>query len=208
MSWVAVGVAAVGVVSSLYSSNQANKAAGKEAELQRQAGGVRKRAADLEADTLETQASNTIGAAQRDMIDLQRSARLAESRAIALAAASGGGASTAPTIVKLVGNIAKEGSYNSARAMYAGEEKARLMRLQAKELRDMGEFAVVGGNLLGSVAEDKAKANELATYGTIASNSAGLYAKYGGKGPDSSNKATPTSQFYYTGGTPADPSYG
>lgn len=208
MSWVAVGVGVGSLVLGAYSANEGKKAAGKESEMMRQAGAVRKQAAELEANTLEQQASNAIGSAQRDMIDLQRQSRLTQSRAIALAAASGGGASTAPTVGKLVGDLAKEGSYNAARVIYAGEEKARLMRLQARELRMMGEFAVVGGNITAAATEGRARARELEGYGTMASNAGGLYSKYAGRGPSGGGEATPTSDFTYTGGTAADPSYG
>src|SRR4051812_27274883 len=113
MSWIAVGVTAVSIATSYGAGQQAKKAAGKDAELQREAGARRKAAAEFEANTLEVQAGQQIAAAQRDMIDVQRVGRLAQSRAVALAAASGGGAS-APTITRLVGNMAKETSYNAA----------------------------------------------------------------------------------------------
>lgn len=214
MSWVAVGVGGASLALGAYSSMQGRDAAGKEAEMQRRSGAVRKQAAELEATTLEQQASNSIGSAQRDMLDLQRQSRLAQSRTIALAAASGGGASSAPTVGKLVGDLAKEGSYNAARALYAGEERGRLMRLQAKELRTMGEFAVVGGNISGSVVEGRAKANELANAGTFVSNAGGLYSKYGGRGPSgagpgATGTATPASEFTYTGlDSAGGPAYG
>lgn len=209
MSWVAVGVGVAGLALGAYSSNESKKAGGKEAEMQRRAGAVRKEAADLEANTLEMQAGNAVASSQRDMIDLQRQSRLAESRTIALAAASGGGASTSPTVGKLVGDLAKEGSYNAARALYAGEERGRLMRLQARELRTMGEFAVVGGNIAGSVVESRVKAGELAAAGTFVSNAGGLYWKYGGRGPSDTGTATPTKEFYYSGTDSAGgPAYG
>lgn len=164
MSWVGVGMGVASIGAGLYSANQGS-------EAQKKAGAVKNRAANLEADVLEQQASNAIGAAQRDAFDLQRESRLAQSRAIALSAASGGGASTAPTVVKLVSNLAKEGSYNSARALYAGMESARLKRLQATELRTMGEFAVVGSNIAAEAEQAKGAASALNT-GTS------LYAKY------------------------------
>lgn len=209
MSWVAVGVGVASIGLGLYSGNEAKKASKKEAEYQRLAAEKRRIAANLEADVLEQQAGNSIAVAQRDKMDIERQGRLVQSRAIALAAASGGGASSAPGFVKLYGDLAKESSYNAARALYAGMEKARLQRLQAKELREMGEFAVVGGNISAEIADARGRAAELKAAGTALETGTSLYTKYGGKGPnDTGGKATPLNEFSYTGGTPTDPAYG
>ena len=180
MSWVAVGVAigAGGLLLSGKAGREAKKNANREQELSEQAGQARNEAAQLEADVLDRQAIQTRAAAQRDMFDVQRAARLAESRAVALAAASGGGAS-APTVLNIVGNIAKEGAYNAARAMYAGEEQARLMQIQAIEKRKLGQFDMTAGNLAGLAAEGRGKAAQLQSQATILANTSTLATKYG-----------------------------
>lgn len=193
--WVAVGVTAASVVMNYSAGQKAKKAAGAEAELQREAAASRKAAAEFEANSLEVQAGQQIAVAQRDMMDVQRVGRLAESRALALSAASGGGAS-APTVTRLIGNLAKETSYNAARSLYAGEEKARLMRLQAQSLREQGEFAEVSGNLAASAAESRGKAAELSSYASIVGAAGGLYGKYGGGGPGTNQK---TDYFQFSG---------
>lgn len=195
MSWIAVGVTAGSVLLSYGAGQQAKKAAGKDAELQREAGARRKAAAEFEASALEVQAGQQIAAAQRDMMDVQRVGRLAQSRALALSAASGGGAS-APTVTRLIGNLAKETSYNAARSLYAGEEKSRLMRLQAEQKREEGEFAVTAADLAATGAEAKGKSAELASFGTMLNTAGGLYGKYGGKGPGSTQK---TDHFQFSG---------
>lgn len=197
MSWIAVGVTTVSVIGTYAAGQQAKKAAGKEAELQREAGAARKAAAEFEANTLEVQAGQQIAAAQRDMLDVQRVGRLAQSRALALSAASGGGAS-APTVSRLIGNLAKETSYNAARSLYAGEEKARLMRLQAEEKRKEGEFATTAGDLAGSAADARGKGAELASFGTMIGSVGGLYGKYGGNGPNAGG-GKQTDYFQFTG---------
>lgn len=184
MSWVAVGVGVASIAVSVSGSNRAKKNSDREAELQRRAGEARNAAAQLEANVLEAQAGQTIAASQRDMFDVQRASRLAQSRAIALSAASGGGASS-PTVMNIVGNMAKEGAYNAARALYAGEEQARLMRIQAVEKRRLGEFDMTAGNLAGLAAEGRGRAAQLSSYGTVLNTAGSLYAKYGGRGPDS-----------------------
>jgi len=181
MSWVAVGVAVGGLVLQAQGQRQAKKASEKQAALEAEAGAARKRAAEFEANVLDSQASQAIALAQRDMLDARRAGELASSRAIALAAASGGGA-TAPTVTRIVGDITKEASYNSMRALYAGEERARLMRLQARNLREQGEFAQTQGLLAAGAAESRARSQELATYATLVQGAGGLYAKYAGGG--------------------------
>lgn len=204
MSWIAVGVVGASVVTQYAAGRQAKKAAGQEAELNREAGAQRKAAAEFEANVLERQASNVVGAAQRDMLDVQRQTRLAQSRAVALAAASGGGAS-APTVTKLVGDLAKEGSYNAARALYAGEEKAYLMGQQAEQLRKSGEFAELSGNLAANASESRGRAAQLQSFGNMISSVGGLYGKYGGNGPSVGK----TDYFQFTGyGAAGDYQYG
>lgn len=182
--WVAVGVAVAGVVVAYQGQRQAKKAADKQGELEAKAAAARKRAAEFEANVLETQSTQVVALAQRDMLDARRTGELAQSRAIALAAASGGGA-TAPTVTRIVGDIAKESSYNAMLALYAGEERGRLMRLQAKNLREQGEFAQTQGLLAAGAAESKAKAYEYAGYATVLQGAGSMYAKYAGRGPSS-----------------------
>lgn len=198
MSWIAVGVTAGSVLMSYSAGQGAKKAAGQEAELQREAGAKRKEAAEFEANTLQVQAGQQIAAAQRDMLDVQRVGRLAQSRALALSAASGGGAS-APTVTRLIGNLAKETSYNAARSLYAGEEKARLMNLQAIEKRKEGEFATTAADLSATASESRGKAAELASFSNILGSVGGLYGKYGGKGPSTAGQQTDYFQFSGTG---------
>lgn len=168
MSWVAVGITAASVGMTLIGGQQQAKAAKLE-------GQQRKAAADAEATVLESNATQQVAVAQRNMIDATRVAKLAESRATALAAASGGGA-TSPTALKVVADIAREGSYNSAKALYQGEETARMMRLQAYEKRVGGEFDVTAGNMRASAAQ-------FSSFGTAIGQGGGLYGKYGGNGP-------------------------
>lgn len=186
MSWVGVGIAGASLLMSYSAGESAKNSSDKEAQLQREAGIRRKAASDLEANALEVQASNSIASAQRDMIDIRRQTELVQSRALALSAASGGGAS-APTVLNLVANMAKEGSYNAARALYAGEEKSRVLRLQAQQDRVSGEFAGIAGMAAAEVATGRGRAAQMSSYGSILSTGGSMYAKYGGRGPSSSS---------------------
>lgn len=196
MSWIAVGVTAVSVVTQMSAASQAKKAASTEAALNeqnaqaaRELGAKKRQIAEFEAGVLETQAGQQIAAAQRDMLDVQRASRLAQSRAVALSAASGGGA-TSPTVVNLVANLAKEGAYNAARSLYSGEEKSRLMQLQAFERRQQGEIEEKAAEYQGrsydlqaTAAEQRGSAAQTAAFGNIIGSIGGLYGKYGGGGP-------------------------
>jgi len=121
----------------------------------------RRAAARIEANALNVQAGQVVAESQRDVLDVRRVTQLAESRALALAAASGGGA-TAPTVVKIISRIAGEGAYNAARALYAGEEKARQLKLQAL-IRDYeGEQAFEAGEDAALMSEYRGKAGSAA----------------------------------------------
>lgn len=206
MSWVAVGVTAASVLMSYQAGQEGKAAANKEAQLQQQSGQMRKAAANLEANVLETQATQRIAVAQRDMLDSQRMTRLIQSRAQAVGAASGGGA-TSPTALTLMGTIAKEGAYNASRAMYSGEEAARAMRLQAFEKRAEGEFAEVGGNLQSEATQGQGRAAEYRSYASITSSVGGLYGKYGKPGQKTDTQVSDFGGF--TGRDSAGgPSYG
>jgi len=158
---------------------------------------ARKRAAaEFEAGQLEQQAGQAIAASQRTVFSEVRQSKLVQSRAIALAAASGGSASD-PTVVNIVAGIASEGAYRQNLALYQGEEKARQLRLSAAADRLSGEIGAAA-----SLAQGRAIATE--TTGKILGTGGSLYARYGYNSP----AMTPINEFTYTGGTPADPSYG
>lgn len=206
MSWVAVGVTAVSIGMSYEAGQQGKAAAGREAQLQQQAGRARKAAANFEADVLETQATQRIAIAQRDMVDAQRTAQLVQSRAQAVSAASGGG--TGGTALTIMGNIAKEGAYNASRAMYSGEEAARTMRMQAFEKRAEGEFAEAGGNLQSEAALSRGQAAQYSSYASIAGSVGGLYGKYGKPGATTGDNQS-TGYFRFNGYDSAGgPAYG
>lgn len=226
MGWVAAAAAVGGTLMQMKAQGEAANAAATnaayaraggalEAENNRRAAARKKAAAEFEASVLETQAGQQIAVAQRDVLDVQRVGRLAQSRALALAAASGGGAS-APTVINIIGNLAKESAYNGARALYAGEEKARLMRLQAVVKRQEGEWALeageeaagyaqLKGEAAGAVGDAQAKAQKTAQMATMLNGASSLFGKYGGGGPS----MTPSSNFTYSGyDSMGGPAYG
>ena len=87
-----------------------------------------------EADQLDEQAGRTRASSQRQAMEERRQARLVASRALAVAAASGGGADD-PTVVNLIANTEGEGEYRALTALYNGNEDALGMEAQAKAKR-------------------------------------------------------------------------
>jgi hypothetical protein len=136
-----------------------------------------KKAAEFQAAQLRQNAGQAMASAQRDLYSVQEQTALVASRALAVAAASGGGASD-PTVVKIMAGIAGEGSYRAAVALYQGEEKARAMLNQARAVEYQGELskqsAIRGafGKFLG--------AGSAAIKGVARGQS--LYERYGGDG--------------------------
>jgi hypothetical protein len=78
-----------------------------------------------------------------------------------VAAASGAGASDA-SVVNIVGRIKGEGAYRAATALYAGEDKARVLRMQAAAKRYEGLTAEEAGGLNAQDATAKYEAAAVA----------------------------------------------
>lgn len=156
---------------------------------QRLAGQRAKVAAEFEAIQAEEQAGIALALAQRRAAEERRQAGMDASRALAVAAASGGGVSD-PTIVRLIANTRGEGVYRANVAMYEGEAQARKLRLEAAASRVAGAEALAEGTRRQGAALYSA-------VGIGAKGALSLYAKYGMKGPD--NTPAPKS-----GGTSGD----
>lgn len=125
-----------------------------------------------QATQLDAQASNTRGTAQRQAIEEKRQADLAQSRGLALAAASGGGADD-PSVVNGLADIAGRGQFGAITAMYNGDEQAAGMEAQAAANRRGAKAAKTAGLL-------KAAGTVASAVPTIISHGPSLYQKYAG----------------------------
>lgn len=150
MAWAPIAIAAVGTVLSVAGQQQQAKAA--------------QEGADLEAKQLERKALQRRAIGQRQAVEADRQGRLQKSRALAVAASSGAGASD-PTIINHMAQLEAESNYRRMVALYEGEEEASQLEMQAKATRKGG------GNA--------ARAANLASAGTVLSSGASLYGKYG-----------------------------
>lgn len=127
------------------------------------------KAGKMQALMMRQQADADRAAGTINAQEALRQGRLQESRALAVAAASGGGAAD-PTVIKRMADLRGEGEFNALSALYEGESAARFGEAKAKYTRDM--------------AKQKAIAGTIAGLGSLGSS---LYAKYGGAGSPTFN---------------------
>ena len=175
MAWVMTGIAVANVGMSIYGGKKAKKAA-------REAAARNKVAKEFEAQQLEQQAGQSIAISQRAASRERRNAQVIASRALALAAASGGGASDS-SVNNLLADINNEGAYRASIALYQGEENARRLRLSAAGKRYEGEAGIVG-------AESRADAINLQTAASSLDAVSSLYSRYSGGGPETTDTET------------------
>ena len=141
------------------------------ARAEREAGSAQKRIAYIESEHMKQQAGQSIAAAQRQMLEERRQAELLQSRALAVAGASGAGASDT-TVVNIISRIAAEGAFRSATALYEGKERARQLLIGAQLRRE-------GGDLQAKYGESAGRAHEIGGMATLFSGAGSLYARYG-----------------------------
>lgn len=107
------------------------------------------RDAKFMARQAEQMGKEAIATASSEAAEQYRQARLLQSRAIAVAAASGGSALD-PDVVDIVAGIAREGDYRARTALYGGQTRRDSFDAQAKNYRRSGRSAVLGGLLGGA----------------------------------------------------------
>jgi hypothetical protein len=120
-------------------------------------------------------AGQTRAVAQREAEAQRKNTRILASRALAVAAASGAGASD-PTVTNIIGDIVGEGAYRAALAMYAGEEDAKMHEFSAEALRATGEFSAAARTAEG---QSIAKAGDISAFSTLLSGGASFFSNYG-----------------------------
>lgn len=136
-------------------------------------------AARYRAEQLLQNAGQNEAMGQRQAYNANQQAELLASRALAVAAASGGGASD-PSVINTIARIAGEGAYRQAVSLYEGQDAARRLRMQAEAAEFSGQ--VERGNSNQLAAAQFANAGTSLLKGMARTGS--LYQKYGGGGPD------------------------
>lgn len=153
-----------------------------------QRGQQQQKAAEFEAAQLDQAAGLHQAAAQRQAMTEERQAKYAESRAQAVAAASGAGAS-GRTVTDIIGKIAQEGSYRSAVALFEGDNEAQQMHLRARASRMTGDA--------------EAKAGTINAFSTILGGGGSMFEKYGKRNMSGGDAiaGTPSGSSYLDAGT-------
>jgi hypothetical protein len=143
-----------------------------------------KQGLQFQADQLRQNASDQQGAGQRTAFDEDRKTALVNSAALASAASSGGGASD-PGVVNIMARTAGEGAYRRAVALYQGDDRARLMKLQADAKEYEGGTTLANSSLVAGSQIFNAGTSFLKGQARGAS----LYQRFGAGGPKASEAA-------------------
>ncbi len=140
-----------------------------------QAGQAERAAAYAHAQGLDQNAGQTRATSQQQAYFDRRSGRFAASRALAQAAASGGGAAD-PSVIKIISDLKGESEYQALADMASGESRARSLEYQGVLDRYGGDVSAYTGKVRKSVARQQA-------LNTIAKGAQTLFDRYGGDGP-------------------------
>lgn len=146
--------------------------AGIQAQGALERGKAEKEAADTEALQLEDRGREDFAASQREAFAKRREGVLLNSRAQALAAASGGGADDA-TVVKLMSGVASEAEYNAQTVMFGGTQRKRGLFEAASNRRKGGNASLLGsqyeaaGAIFGGVSRAAGKVASMASGGSF-----------------------------------------
>lgn len=137
-----------------------------------------RQAAQFQADQLRQNANTAQAASQRQAFDIDRQTQYITSRALAVAAASGGGASD-PTVVRLIARDAGEGAYQKSLALYGGSDQARLDLENAEAKTYEGKTTERNALEVGAAGYGSGATNLLRSRAKGAS----LMQRFGGDGP-------------------------
>lgn len=171
LPFIAAGTAIAGTALAYKGSRDAAKAAERQAEAQ---AAIDMRGAELEAAHMEQQAVLSVASAQRAMLEERRQAQLLQSRALAVAGASGAGVSD-KTVVDVIAGIAAEGSYRQSIALYEGMERSRQLRVGAQIRREGGHLEAEYGRAAG---RDQASAYRTQATASLLQGAGSLAARY------------------------------
>jgi len=122
-------------------------------------------ALEFEAKQYEQGAVQAVASGQKAAKEVSRETNLLKSRMLAVAAASGAGASD-PGLMNLVAEQAGVGALNELTALYQGEEKARQMRMTGSAKRYEGYQAEQSGKKKRDASRVSAVVSLISTGGT------------------------------------------
>lgn len=161
-----IGATVVSTVGTLVAGEQ-------EAQAYKASAKVENELAQYRARQLEQNAGQERAASQHKAEQERKQARLVQSRARAVGAASGAVKGT--DIEDILAGLAGEGEYNAQSALYEGEEAARGMEAQANAERYSGK---VGKAMASYQARAARRGSYISSVGNALEGSASMYEKY------------------------------
>ncbi len=165
-------------------ADQAQNVANLKASQQESAKQMRE-SSDFQATQLRQNAGQEVAAAQRAAFDIGRQEEYIASRALAVAASSGAGASD-PTVINLIARTAGESAYRRSVALYQGKEAERTLNTQADTVAYNGENAARNAVAPAPVPINPnydTTGHSIGALTTLLKGGVSLYDKYGGGGP-------------------------
>lgn len=130
-----------------------------------QQGAAAEQSAEFDSQQLNRNALAAEASSQREAIEERRRGQIAESRARAVAVASGT-TSTDVGVSDLISKIGAESEYNALAALYEGKQKAQSLRVG-------GEAAMFEGGVAKQAAKTKAVGTVMSAFSKGASRSYG-----------------------------------
>lgn len=137
-----------------------------------------RQAAQYQAQQYQQNAGQAEASAQRQAFSVNQQTQFVTSRALAVAAGSGAGASD-PTVMNMIARDAGQGAYERSVALYQGADRARLDEEQAQAKDFEGETTFRNSALVGVAAAAGGAANLLRT----TARGGSLFQRFGGGGP-------------------------
>lgn len=139
-----------------------------------------RQAAAFQAGQLRQEGMTARATAGRAAYDVDMNTQFVTSRALAVAAASGGGAND-PTVVNLIARDAGRGAYLKALALYHGDDQNRMLQMEAEAKEYEGKATERNAMMVGASQTVRGAANYLS--GTARGQS--LFERFGGGMPGS-----------------------
>lgn len=169
MSFVVVGAVAgaASVGLAVYGNVQSEKAGRKQQGALKAQGIQVQKGKYFAAKQMEIAAGQQQAVGQIAAAEEIKKAELLQSRALAIAGASGASASD-PNFTKIMNDIGFEGEIAAQNQLYNGDETARAMRVGAKVARWEGDMARQGYNVESAAVNDAIQANRIRTVLDIA----------------------------------------
>lgn len=130
--------------------------------------------ARIDAMMLRREANDDRATSQRAAEEARRVARLRQSKALALAAASGASAAD-PDVINILGGLEGEGDYNASVELYKGEDAAKYKEWRAQVGTITAENQARMTLWQGKAAKSASRTKAL---GTLAGGAASMYSIY------------------------------